>query len=168
MLNRARASQVGIAETGRRIVPYLEYVAAYGDPATNGKGHERIVHEGEDCVRFSGPKEWTERVIKRTGVRKERGSLNLRSPIHIHSSAQSLSHWGFLAIELASPDHTAGFNPVSTVVRAAPMMLSSLAPSMPLVLLRCRPLARSRFSPTTIPRCTMERLTWPTRTSLRV
>ena len=58
-----------------RILLLKDYILeGWGDPLTNGHGHEVIKKDGLDCVRILGKMEWAESEVTKQGVQQERGS----------------------------------------------------------------------------------------------
>ena len=55
VLSQIRRTSV-ICDSADEIWTVAEYVVNFGDPLHNGKGHERIHHEGSDCVLIPGGK----------------------------------------------------------------------------------------------------------------
>lgn len=56
ILKRTQRVQCMVDEEPDVIVLLADY--KFGDPATNGKGHKKIFHEGHDCVLMPGAKQW--------------------------------------------------------------------------------------------------------------
>ena len=54
-----------------RIVLLKNYIDEFGDPDTNGHGHERCMKNGQVCIRIPGKMEWLEESRETMGVSRK-------------------------------------------------------------------------------------------------
>ncbi len=67
---------VEVRAAPNRIIPLEDYQKTEGCPWNNGKNHQVIWHEGIQCVRMPGKREWLETAVEQRGVTKETEHVN--------------------------------------------------------------------------------------------
>ena len=61
-------SQVVTKQNPNRIILLKDYIDEFGDPESNGHGHERVTRNGLTCIRVPGKMEWLEQNVEKMGV----------------------------------------------------------------------------------------------------
>ncbi len=107
---RTKTSDLIDIELGSdRYIPYADYVLAHGDPLTNGRNHQQVNFNNEDCVHMPGPKEYVVKRRRQHEVSKTTTQATSSSAIslaHLDMNFQDLSVSMFAAFPRAVRCHT--------------------------------------------------------------